>query len=122
GIDNGGKVLTASLTDAPLTHEFKPALLGGVEIVKGQGRQGPLTFVPYYAWNNRGVGEMAVWVSASARPQSSADFGGTSPRVGTRSMALTFDDLPKSTGMEDIESARRTTESILRVLKAHKAP
>ena len=39
-----------------------------------------------------------------------------------KSMALTFDDLPKSNGMEDIAGARRTTESILRVLKAHKAP
>ena len=39
-----------------------------------------------------------------------------------RTMALTFDDLPKSSGVEDIEGSRRTTESILRVLKAHKAP
>jgi peptidoglycan/xylan/chitin deacetylase (PgdA/CDA1 family) len=37
-------------------------------------------------------------------------------------MAITFDDLPKSGGIEDIEGARRTTASILRVLKAHKAP
>ena len=39
-----------------------------------------------------------------------------------RTMAITFDDLPKSTGMDDLDAARRTTESILRVLKAHKAP
>ena len=39
-----------------------------------------------------------------------------------RSMAITFDDLPKSNGVADIAGARRTTESILRVLKAHKAP
>ena len=37
-------------------------------------------------------------------------------------MAITFDDLPKSNGVEDIDGARRTTDSILRVLKAHKAP
>jgi peptidoglycan/xylan/chitin deacetylase (PgdA/CDA1 family) len=48
--------------------------------------------------------------------------GGTSRQAGSRSMAITFDDLPKSSGVEDIEGARRTTESILRVLKAHKAP
>ena len=40
----------------------------------------------------------------------------------TRTMAITFDDLPKSNGLEDLEGARRTTASILRVLKAHKAP
>jgi len=39
-----------------------------------------------------------------------------------RTMAITFDDLPKSAGVEDIDGARRTTDSILRVLKAHKAP
>ncbi|MCW0416087.1 hypothetical protein NB689_001841 [Xanthomonas sacchari] len=25
----------------------------------------PLTFVPYFAWANRGEGEMRVWVDAS---------------------------------------------------------
>ena len=39
-----------------------------------------------------------------------------------KTMAITFDDLPKSNGVDDIAGARRTTESILRVLKAHKAP
>jgi len=39
-----------------------------------------------------------------------------------KSMAITFDDLPKSAGVDDIEGTRRTTASILRVLKAHKAP
>jgi peptidoglycan/xylan/chitin deacetylase (PgdA/CDA1 family) len=41
---------------------------------------------------------------------------------GPRTMAITFDDLPKSQGMDDIDGARRTTESILRVLKTHNAP
>jgi peptidoglycan/xylan/chitin deacetylase (PgdA/CDA1 family) len=122
GIDNGGKVLAATLTNAPLTHEFKPALLGGVEVVKGTGAEGPLTFVPYYAWNNRGVGEMAVWVSASAGRGASSSSGATRAQTGSRSMALTFDDLPKSNGIEDPEGARQTTAAILRVLKAHQAP
>ena len=25
----------------------------------------PLQFIPYYAWNNRGTGEMTVWVRES---------------------------------------------------------
>jgi peptidoglycan/xylan/chitin deacetylase (PgdA/CDA1 family) len=37
-------------------------------------------------------------------------------------MAITFDDLPKSQGLDDIAGAQRTTESILGVLKKHKAP
>jgi DUF1680 family protein len=58
GADNGGVVLNATLGPGELTHEFKPDLLGGVEVVKGQG----MTFIPYYAWANRGAGEMIVWV------------------------------------------------------------
>jgi uncharacterized protein len=44
--------------DAPLAHTFKANLLGGVEVITG----GHLVAVPYYAWNNRGKGEMAVWI------------------------------------------------------------
>ena len=44
------------------------------------------------------------------------------PAATPRTMAITFDDLPKSSGMDDLEGVRRTTESILRVLKAHQAP
>jgi DUF1680 family protein/peptidoglycan/xylan/chitin deacetylase (PgdA/CDA1 family) len=130
GVDNGGKVLNATLTDGPLTHEFKPALLGGVEVIKGAGAQGPLTFVPYYAWDNRGAGEMAVWIPAvvgaglASKPLASAPAPGTGSLGGAsaKTMAVTFDDLPKSSGIEDVEGARRTTASILRVLEAHKAP
>lgn len=53
---------------------------------------------------------------------TTAAQGQSGSASGARTMALTFDDLPKSTGMDDLESARRTTGSILRVLKAHQAP
>jgi uncharacterized protein len=60
GVDNGGHVLDRKLPiDAPLDHHFDRALAGGVEVVTGGG----ITAVPYYAWNNRGRGEMAVWIS-----------------------------------------------------------
>jgi DUF1680 family protein len=58
-IDNGGHVADRTLPlNAPLTATFDPALLGGVEVIKGE----QLAAVPYYAWNNRGKGEMAVWI------------------------------------------------------------
>jgi DUF1680 family protein len=119
GVDNGGKVLDASLTAAPLASAFKPDLLGGVTVVtaRGIGADGTartLTAVPYYAWNNRGAGEMAVWMKSAGASQPAGSGGKT--------MALTFDDLPKSQGIDDIAAARRTTDSIVRVLKAHKAP
>jgi DUF1680 family protein len=65
GIDNGGRVLGATLGRGQLKQEFKPDLLGGVTILKTDG----LTFIPYYAWANRGAGEMAVWIRAASERQ-----------------------------------------------------
>ena len=68
GIDNGGKALAATLAPRPLTRwvdeTFEPGLLGGVTVIRAQG----LTFVPYYAWANRGAGEMAVWIRTATTP------------------------------------------------------
>lgn len=46
-----------------VSTKAKPALLGGVtelEIKDGAGTN--LTAIPYYAWNNRGLAPMAVWM------------------------------------------------------------
>src|SRR5437660_1587361 len=71
--------------DAKLVAEFRPGLLNGVTVIKGrsvalayneQGQvsknEGDFLAIPYYAWANRGPGEMLVWIpnrEASARPQ-----------------------------------------------------
>ena len=58
-VDNGGKTSGITLPlDAALTHEFRAALLGGVDVITGPS----VVAVPYFAWANRGRGEMAVWV------------------------------------------------------------
>ena len=70
GVDNGGAVADLKLPmDAALQHHFDAKLLNGVDVIEGDGsptsRQGtpvPVRAVPYYAWNNRGKGEMAVWI------------------------------------------------------------
>jgi len=89
--DNGTNLPALSIrTDRPLTARFEADLLGGVVVVTAEGvrRQEtgwdngdlyrtlepgkpayetkPVTLkaVPYYAWNNRGIGEMAVWLRA----------------------------------------------------------
>lgn len=81
-----GRVRNLVLPDAAkLTAEFKPALLNGLTVIKGQAlglsldAQGKLlkqeqefTAIPYYAWANRGRGEMLVWIpnsEVSARPR-----------------------------------------------------
>lgn len=82
----GGKVRNLLLPDAAaLSTEFRPDLLNGVQAVTTGGvalandaqggvsrREQPLTAIPYYAWANRGAGEMLVFIpnrETSARPQ-----------------------------------------------------
>jgi DUF1680 family protein len=71
-----GRVRNLVLPDtSSLTAEFQSNLLGGVVTVKGtstalaldaQGRvtrqTQPFVAIPYYAWANRGRGEMIVWI------------------------------------------------------------
>ena len=81
GVDNGGQVLGLSFArEGTLTQEpFDPKLLGGVAPVTAQGwRQrepgalyaygmaslepAQIRLVPYYAWGNRGLTQMRVWL------------------------------------------------------------
>ncbi|MDF1574852.1 MAG: glycoside hydrolase family 127 protein [Bacteroidales bacterium] len=57
-IDNEADVLEAGIpSDARFEPRFAPRLLGGVNMLEGEG----LRLVPYYAWANREVGKMNVW-------------------------------------------------------------
>ncbi|MFF0342379.1 glycoside hydrolase family 127 protein [Kribbella sp. NPDC004875] len=49
-----------------LVEREQPDLLGGVTTVEVPGRDGPLTAIPYYAWANRTVGPMTVWIREDA--------------------------------------------------------
>ena len=64
---------------AKLKADFEPALLHGVEVLKGsvvayrmdahnQVQHGEESFeaIPYYAWANRGPGQMEVWIATSS--------------------------------------------------------
>jgi DUF1680 family protein len=48
--------------------EARPALLGGVTVLRGEGRlaksgaPAAFTAIPYYAWANRGAAAMTVWI------------------------------------------------------------
>lgn len=76
--DNGGRALNVVVPDdASFESEFRPDLLDGVQVIRGgveaieedsRGGDAPtrphgLTAVPYWAWANRGMGEMAVWLA-----------------------------------------------------------
>jgi DUF1680 family protein len=72
GVDNGGKVLDLSVPlNATFTPAFKSDLLGGVTTLQttvpvtgadGAKTDRVVTAIPYFAWANRGRGEMAVWI------------------------------------------------------------
>jgi len=88
-VDNkDGYVRNILLKDnSKLTAEYKPELLNGVEIIKGnvfgykladdkktlkQSEQ-EFTAIPYYSWAHRGKGEMSVWLAreeSAVRPLS----------------------------------------------------
>ena len=82
----GGRVRNRMLPDdAKLTTSFRADLLNGVQVVQAKAialaynaqgrvekREEDLLAIPYYAWANRGPGEMVVWLPSregSARPQ-----------------------------------------------------
>ena len=48
--------------DADLVTETLPDKLGGIVEISAQTPDGVLTFIPYYAWDNRDAGKMKVWV------------------------------------------------------------
>ncbi|MDJ1484875.1 glycoside hydrolase family 127 protein [Cytophagaceae bacterium YF14B1] len=80
--------------NASLTPDYKAELLGGVEVLEGSASQArrstnnkvdlsavPFKAIPYYAWANRGSGEMAVWLATeldAARPSPAPTIASTS--------------------------------------------
>jgi len=72
GADNGGHVLDMSaMVGARFSAEFRTDLLNGIVVLKRETLRGPMVvgarsvrdvvLIPYYAWANRGPGEMRVW-------------------------------------------------------------
>ncbi len=74
----GGRVRNLVLPpDADLKAQFRPDLLNGVVVVRGKAialtpsqngvskKEQDFTAIPYYAWANRGKGEMIVWIPAN---------------------------------------------------------
>lgn len=51
--------LTPSTQYSPF---YNQELLGGIETIKASNGNGQCVFIPYYAWDNREAGKMAVWI------------------------------------------------------------
>jgi DUF1680 family protein len=64
-VEEIGQKIAADSLAAPLNISTRdgPAQLGGVtELEIGGSRSAPLAAIPYFAWNNRGLAPMAVWL------------------------------------------------------------
>jgi hypothetical protein len=106
---------------APLSAEFRPDLLNGVEVITGQAESLRYTdaqkqiasekvefaAIPYYSWANRGRGEMAVWLAreqSAARPLPFPTIASTSKATASSdglhpdTRALNDQREPKSSG------------------------
>jgi Uncharacterized protein conserved in bacteria len=82
-VDNGVCLSDIHLEDGSPIGEFVPDFLGGIikitapssrsmdiggqlYLLKRPARKNvTLNLVPYYLWNNRGIGEMSVWILAT---------------------------------------------------------
>jgi hypothetical protein len=78
----GASVRSLILPDnQPLAAAYEAGLLNGVEVIQGRAlsvtqtgdappvkTEQPLKAIPYFAWANRGKGEMAVWFSDAPKP------------------------------------------------------
>lgn len=83
-LPNGVRVQDVAIpAGAKLTARYEPKLLGGVTVIettaftqpssdwsgqlyrpldRGEQREIPVRFIPYFAWSNRGESEMSVWI------------------------------------------------------------
>jgi len=119
-----GKVRNLMLPDGEkLTSEFDPGLLNGVQVIKGRacsvtaGEDGRIVkteqdfkAIPYYAWANRGRGEMVVWIPNSeagvrvpARPSVASTSKVTLSNPGTNPQAI--NDLMEPASSNDAENS-----------------
>jgi uncharacterized protein len=79
--NNSGNVRDLIIkNEASVTSEYDPLLMGGTEVLKTSGMQTrknldgkislleeePVKLIPYALWNNRGSGQMAVWLSMTS--------------------------------------------------------
>lgn len=82
GVDHEFSVLNMVLPkESTIKAQHRVDLLGGVTVLKGRGltednRPAPFVAVPYYAWQNRGIDEMTVWLVEDPNAASVGDRSG----------------------------------------------
>jgi hypothetical protein len=96
--------------DQPLKAEWKPKLLKGVTVIEGkatayrynaehklQRSESSFTAIPYYAWSNRGPGQMEVWIAG----QEPAVHPTPYPSLASESKVTTSGETMAENGVKD---------------------
>jgi hypothetical protein len=45
---------------------YQSDMLKGINVIEAKSEDGGFTAIPYYAWSNRGIGKMKVWLPDSS--------------------------------------------------------
>jgi hypothetical protein len=115
GVDNKDSVVQNIVVDtaAPMQVTYAANLLNGINVITTNGEATKrqlntdellttkqiVTAIPYYAWDNRGPGEMEVWIPYNkevSRPQPAATIANTSKitaSIKTRSLKAINDQI-----------------------------
>jgi uncharacterized protein len=122
--NNSGKVLSLVVKkDAVVTTEYVPSLLGGTQVIKTTGfqtkrtiggtiellKEEPVTLIPYALWNNRGAGQMMVWIPDSLDSSRPLPAPTIANRSKVRSSKMTR-DLPAVN--DQVEPANSNDHSV----------
>jgi DUF1680 family protein len=122
--NNNGKVLNLVIRkDAAVTTEYVPSLLEGTQVIKTTGfqtertidgrvellKEEPVTLIPYALWNNRGAGQMMVWLPDSTGSSHPLPAPTIAYRSKVRSSKMTR-DLPAVN--DQIEPANSNDHSV----------
>ncbi|MES2894084.1 MAG: beta-L-arabinofuranosidase domain-containing protein, partial [Bacteroidota bacterium] len=102
GADNKDSVVQNIVVEktAPMQVSYRPEMLNGITVITAEGTatkrqlnstellttKQPVVAIPYYAWDNRGSGEMEVWIPYTAmasRPQPAPTVANTSTITGS---------------------------------------
>jgi len=112
--NNEGNILDLMIkNDAPFTTEFIPSLLEGTQVIKTTGfqtkrtldgkvemlKEEPLTLIPYALWNNRGAGQMMVWLPTTTKTTRPLP----APTIAKRSRVRASRNLKTLTAVNDQE-------------------
>ena len=121
--NNKGNILNLMIKkEAAFEAEYSPTLLSGTEIIRTSGYQTrrtlenkvdtlkrePVTLIPYALWNNRGPGQMEVWLPASLHSTKPLPAATIAFRSGVRASRMTKSLAAVNDQIEPADSSDRS--------------